>query len=79
MKLRLSIEISLIYRLINYCNLLCIFCECHDTGAYLLTSTLLPHLLTSALLVLQKMKGTSFKKCRVNLPKKHCFSKGGSY
>ena len=52
MKLRLSIEASLIYRLINFCNLLCIFCECHDTGAHLLTSTLLPHLLTSALLVL---------------------------
>ena len=41
MQLRLSIEASLIRSLINFCNLLCIFCECHDTGAHLLTSALL--------------------------------------
>ena len=52
MPLRLSIEASLIRRLINFYELLCIFCECHDPGAHLLTSTLPPHLLTSALLVL---------------------------
>ena len=52
MQLRFSIEASLIRSFVNFCNLLCIFCECHDTGAHLLTSTLLPHLLTSALLVL---------------------------
>ena len=38
MQLLLSIERSLIWRLIN---LLCIFCECNDKGAHLLTSTLL--------------------------------------
>ena len=41
MQLHLSIETSLIFRLINFCNLLCIFCECHDKGENLLTSTLL--------------------------------------
>ena len=37
MQLRLSIEASLIRSLINFCNLLYIFFECHDTGAHLLT------------------------------------------
>ena len=41
MLLRLFIEASLIRSLINFCNLLCIFCECHDPGAHLLTSALL--------------------------------------
>ena len=41
MQLRLSIEASLIGSLINFCNLLCIFCECHDPGTHLLTSALL--------------------------------------
>ena len=41
MQLRLSIEASLIGSLINFCNLLCIFCERHDPGAQLLTFALL--------------------------------------
>ena len=41
MQLRLSIETSLIRSLINFCDLLCIFCECHDPEAHLLTSALL--------------------------------------
>ena len=52
MPLRLSIEASLIRQLINFYKSLCIFGECHDPGAHLLTSTLAPHLLTFALLVL---------------------------
>ena len=41
MQLPLSIEASLIRSLINLCNLLYIFCECHNPGTHLLTSALL--------------------------------------
>ena len=41
MPLRFSIEASLICRWINFCDLLCIFCEFHDKEAHLLTSTLI--------------------------------------
>ena len=41
MHLHLSIEASLILSLINFCNLLCIFRECHHPGTDLCTSVLL--------------------------------------
>ena len=41
MQLHLSIEASLIRSLINFCNLLCIFWECHDPGAHLLNEKFL--------------------------------------
>ena len=41
MQLRLSIEALLIRSLIDSCNFLCLFCECHDPRAHLLTSALL--------------------------------------
>ena len=36
-----SFQASLIYRFINFCDLLCIFCECHDKEAHLLRSALI--------------------------------------
>ena len=52
MQLHLSIKTSLIYRLINFWNLLCIFCECHDKEENLFS----PALLELTYLTLKKEK-----------------------
>ena len=70
MQLPISIEASLICSLLNFFNLLCVFCECHDIVANLLTSALLE--LKELTL---KRRSASFTKYNINLFEKNYINK----